>query len=117
MAKAHVLESAGARATIAWHVPIPAGNNQVGVSWQVALRDSEVAGGTVLPPGDGAGGTISLAEMTAINAGSIHEVVTSLEVPPDVDPNAFLDENHAAIVIETQQVLQDRLKYAGFTRA
>lgn len=117
MAKAHVLESTGVRAMIAWHVPIPAGNNQAGISWQVALRDSEVAGGTVLPPGDGAGGTISLTELAAINAGSVHEVVTSLEVPPDVDANAFLDENHAAIVIETQRMLQDRLKYVGFTRA
>ena len=52
-----------------FHIPIPATNNAVGVSWQVALVDS--LGGadaidSVLPG-------ISSAELAAMKAGSIYE--------------------------------------------
>lgn len=120
MARAHVLDSNGGGASrIAWHFSVPAGNNDAGIAWTVALANSSLRSTSVLPDGSGNGGSISAAEKANLANGSVYEWVDSLEIPPGMtagQANAYLDEYHAAKQTEVYAMLQRRLRYAGYTR-
>jgi hypothetical protein len=124
MSEVHVLTAKGRNLELALHIPIPAGNNLAGVSWQSALVTSGLGGTTVLKDGDGTGGTISGTEKTAIvSTGSVFERVVSYDMGGDFDglstalKNARIDAVFAAAKAEAQSVLQARLQYFGYTRA
>lgn len=120
MANVHILDKQGALYRAAFHVPIPGGNNSAGVAWSAALLRSGIGGTTVLPDGDGTGGTISATEKTAITNGTVYEVVDN------IDPmsggtggaaiNATLDALYAAKQTEVQQLVQGQLSQYGRTR-
>lgn len=120
MAKCHVLATSGANTQVALHITVPAGNNSAGIPWATVLKNSGIGGKTVLPDGDGTGGTISAAEKTSVvtNA-TVYEVVVSTPIPAGMSAataNAFLDALHAAAVIEQQDNIQKQLAQFGFTR-
>lgn len=120
MAKAHVLDTAGGLTRVAFHITVPAGNNAAGIAWSTALKNSGIGGKTVLPDGDGTGGTVGTVEKTSIvTAGTTFEVVRQVPIPTGLtlaQANAFLDDLHADLVTEIQPQLQARLNYFGFTR-
>lgn len=119
MGKAHVLDGNGVT-RIVFHIAVPAGNNSAGISWVNAVKNSGLGGTTVLPDGDGTGGTISTAEKLELTNGTTYEYVWSdVPVPAGMNvaqANAYLDALHAAAVVEIQAQLQNRLRYFGYTR-
>lgn len=119
MAKAHVLDTAGGLTRVVFHVDVPTGNNSAGTAWASVLVNSSTGGTTVLPDGAGTGGTISAAEKTSIQGGTVFEVVDRVQIPLGLNAaqaNAFLDAVHAAKVVEAQAQITARLTYFGFTR-
>ena len=78
MANSHILEQlAPGRFRVVYHVAIPATNNAAGVAWRTAIVNSRDATRpvSVLPDGDGTGGTISAAEKAQLTSGAVYEVV------------------------------------------
>jgi hypothetical protein len=78
MANTHVLEQlAPGRFRVVYHVAIPATNNAAGVAWRAVIVNSRDATQpvSVLPDGDGTGGTISAAEKAQLTSGAVYEVV------------------------------------------
>lgn len=61
--------------TIVYHIPIPNSNNRVSVNYRTAIINSGIGGKTILPDGDGTGGTISAAEKSSIQSGALYEHV------------------------------------------
>ena len=120
MADIHVITIANGRAQMVCHIPIPAGTNAAGVSWQAALVNSGIGGTTVLLDGDGSDGTIGAAEKASIQAGALFEVVTDELIPDSVSTGptrlTYIDAVYNAIVAREQARLQSQLKYFGFTR-
>lgn len=122
MAKAHVLTTSGEQIRIAFHVAVPVGNNVAGIAWTTAIRNSGLGGRTVLPDGDGTGGTISVAEKTNITTdGTVYEVVRTVQssqirTDTAAHANADIDALHAALVTEIQPQLQAQLNVFGYTR-
>lgn len=120
MAKAHVLDSAGAETRVAFHIAVPAGNNSAGIAWSAAVKNSGVGSTTVLEDGNGQGGTIGATEKAEVTNGTVFEKVVSTSIPAGMNAaqaNAFLDALHADLVTEVQADLQARLAYFGYTRA
>ena len=119
MANVHALDTQGGQTRLVFHIAVPAGNNSVGTAWSAVLVNSGTGGTTRLPDGTGSGGTISSAEKTAIQAGTVYEVEDRVVVPPGMNAaqaNAFLDALHAAKVIEVQGHVTARLNLFGYTR-
>lgn len=122
MADYHVLTGSadGNAFTVVFHLPVPgAGNNRAGVQWRTALVNSGLGGRTVLPDGDGTGGTVSAAEKAGIEAGAVHEVAEQVSTHPgETAPQLRdrIDARHAALVASVQAELQGRLTYYGFVR-
>ena len=78
MSDIHVLESSGlGRFRVVYHIRIPSSNNSAGVSWRTAVANSKVKplSPSVLPDGDGTGGTISGPEKAQILSGEIYEII------------------------------------------
>ena len=78
MANSHILEQlAPGRFRVVYHVAIPATNNAAGVAWRTVIVNSRDANLpiSVLPDGDGTGGTISAAEKAQLTSGAVYEVV------------------------------------------
>jgi hypothetical protein len=118
VANIHALRYDGTSISGVAHVAIPPGNNSAGVSWQVALIRSGLGGTTVLPDGDGTGGTISAAEKSQIASGALYEAPITLR-PESVAPagiGAYVDSVFAQTTADVQAELQRRLKYFGYTR-
>ncbi len=120
MANIHVLDRQGNGWRVAVHIAVPAGNNAAGLAWATALLRSGNGGTTVLPDGDGTGGTVSAAEKTSVTNGTVLEVL-DVAAPPSnattaVAINAWLDAYHAAKVAEVQARLQTELQQYGRTR-
>lgn len=68
--------------TVVIHMDTPAGNNAAGISWATAILRSGMSKGTsVLPSGDGTGGTIDAAELSAIGAGTRFEFMGTCPLP------------------------------------
>ena len=122
MSEVHVITTGGRQMRIVCHVPVPAGNNSAGVSWQTALVNSGIGGTTVMKDGDGTAGTISAAEKTSLTTGAIFEVIVPMDLGNDFDglsaaaKNARVDAAFNAAKAELQTRLQSDLKYFGFTR-
>jgi hypothetical protein len=102
------------------HIPIPSGAaNRAGVAYRTALINSGYGGKTVLPDGDGTGGTISAAEKTQVQAGALFEVVDNFPTnPAETAPQlqVRLDARHNALVTEHQDRITKRLTYFGYVR-
>lgn len=104
---------------IAYHLPIPNTNNRVGINYRTALVNSGLGGKTVLPDGDGTGGTISTAEKADITSGAVFEVVEAFATNPGQTLGqlaAAVDARHAALANvngPTIQGLASRLSYYG----
>jgi hypothetical protein len=118
MANIHVLETDGPEFRVAAHVPISDDVNTAGVNWRTVVINSGRGGKTILPAGDGTGGTISDKELEDIASGAIIEVVEI--VKPDsrmgdkqIDPG-YLEEVSQEI---SGRVLKDlhNLRYFGAT--
>lgn len=78
MANSHILEQlAPGRFRVVYHVAIPVTNNAAGVAWRTVIVNSRDANLpiSVLPDGDGTGGTISAAEKAQLTSGAVYEVV------------------------------------------
>lgn len=121
MSDMHVLTGNNGNAwTVVMHFDTPAGNNVVGVPWADAVVNSGLGGTTVLPDGDGTNGTISAAEKTAIEAGTVfeHSVSFLMESGGTSNPEllATLDALYAVANSNQQAAVGSVLRYFGFTR-
>lgn len=120
MANLHILERTGDDFRVVVHVSVPGGNNSAGLAWVTAVLRSGRGGTTILPSGDGTGGTIAAAELTSIQAGSLVEVVTTLRIlsagQSGAQINAYLDGEFTRITTETQGALQAALAQYGRVR-
>ena len=114
MANTHVLTATGNTITLVLHIAIPATSNSVGVPWRTALTRSGIGGTTILPDGDGTGGTISTLEKADISSGAIYELVTSPKRMTTT--NAALDAFYAKVSAEILAGLQTQLAFYGHTR-
>ena len=114
MANTHVLTATGNTITLVLHIAIPATNNPRGVAWRTALVRSGIGGKTILPDGDGTGGTISALEKADVSSGAVYELVTSPKRMTST--NAALDEFYAKLSAETLAGLQTMLANYGHTR-
>jgi hypothetical protein len=105
--------------TIAYHVPIPSALNRVSINYRTAIINSGIGGKTILPDGDGTGGTISAAEKTSIGNGSILEVVEVFATNPGqtlAQLGAAVDARFAILSNAANPFLvgiQNRLAYFG----
>jgi hypothetical protein len=123
MADMHVLTKQGEKHRIACHIAIPNTNNPAGVNYRTALVRAGLSTPTsVLPDGDGTGGTIAAAEKTSLGAGALIERVLSLDITQGgtlttlAQINAYVDAWYAQVVTETQGELQAILAQFGRTR-
>jgi hypothetical protein len=118
MSDLHVLDGSGSAVHVACHIPIPAGNNLIGVGYQVAWVNSGRAVASAMPIGTGAG-QIAQAEANALTAGTLAEIV--LEMQPEA---VTTGPARIAMLRELWGQAQDRLtadlralRYYGFTAA
>jgi hypothetical protein len=120
MSNVHVLERGGATYRMAFHIPIPAGNNSAGLAWSAVLLKSGLGGTTVLVDGNGTGtdGGISTTEKAAIAAGTVFEVVDQVDTGglSGAPLAAFIDARFAARTTEAQARLSAQLAWWGQTR-
>lgn len=119
MARCHVLDTAGGLTRVAFHIDVPIGNNDAGTAWSTVLVNSGIGGTTILPDGTGTGGTISAAEKTSIQGGTVFESVDRVPIPRGLNAaqaNAFLDALHVAKTAEVQAQIQAQTGIFGFTR-
>ncbi len=120
MTRLHVLAGdIGGRYRCVLHEPVSAGNNAVGVAWRTALIRSKLGGTTILPDGDGNGGTISAAEKTQIVNGEIIEIILDFQDDPawnTTQRNAALDNEITKHSAEVLIRLQAQLRFFGYTR-
>ncbi|KKN26051.1 hypothetical protein LCGC14_0878570 [marine sediment metagenome] len=97
---------------VAMHFPVPAGNNAAGVPWRGALVASGIGGTTVLPNGDGTGGTISAADKALIQSGALLEHVESVRLGAG-NPQAAAEELYNSRKADKTAQLQARLNQYG----
>lgn len=121
MADMHVLTGDGNKWQVVMHIAVPGGTNAVGIPWSIALVNSGLGGSTVLPDGDGNGGTISSAEKVAVLAGTVFEHSTSVLVEsggsdgPGIQ--ATLRQMYASTKAGVQAAISRRLRYFGKTES
>ncbi|MFQ5760197.1 MAG: hypothetical protein ACE5HM_04390, partial [Acidiferrobacterales bacterium] len=117
MADMHVLKRTGDEYTVVMHFPIPATNNSAAIPWASALVNSGLGGTTILPDGDGTGGTISAAEKTSVLAGTILEHSASYLIESDgqasLKVQGALRTFYAREQATIQAKLQRELKWFG----
>jgi len=92
------------------HFDVPPGNNSAGVPWSDALVNSGQGGTTVLPDGDGTGGTISIAEKAFIEAGVIHEDVGDFRLLSDGGSSAKITGSAQKLYKARNTEVQSELK-------
>lgn len=112
----HVLEisvdGGKAHARVAMHIPTPAGNNAAGTSFAAALAEKNGTVTSVLP-------SITGPEQTALNDGSLVEVVETVELivaQSNAEKQAALDAAYTAAVAREQAEIQKRMWGWGFER-
>ena len=120
MSKAHILSGDGRGSwRVAFHFDVPDVNNAVGVSVRDLLITSGIGGSTVLPDGDGTGGTIDTGEKAAIVAGEVIEQVVSIKAKRDGTSGpkmrAEIQLQHAIRKAELIREVQTKLRYYGHT--
>lgn len=119
MANWHALtgDVAGNAFQVVFHIAVPnTGNNRAGIQWRTALVNSKLGGTTILPDGDGTGGTISAAEKSSVQSGAIYEYVLEIATNPGetaVQLRARVDTLHTALSTSVLAALQARLTYFG----
>jgi hypothetical protein len=118
MSNVHVLARSDGLYTMAFHIPIPAGNNSAGLAWSAVLIKSGVGGTTVIPDGTGTDGGISSTEKAALAAGTLFEVVDQVDIGglSGAPLAAFIDARFAARTTEAQARLSAQLQWYGQTR-
>lgn len=112
--------------TLVLHFPVPDVNNSAGINFRTALVSSGIGkqeGGrrTVLPPGNGIGGTISTAEEAQLDAGERFEHVKSFRAESGGTSNAQLRSSfrgcYASENVKVQANMASRLRYFGHTES
>lgn len=121
MADMHILAgSDSGQVRVVMHFDVPVGNNAVEVSWADALANSDLGGTTQMNEGT-AVWEITTEEKTAVEAGTIRELLVSFDVEKSgVQPADLRDHLRRQYVRrEANEVasLQKRLKYFGHTEA
>ncbi len=114
------------RWTLVMHFLVPDVNNVVGVNYRTAIVNSglgqhEDGRRTVLPSGDGTGGTIDATREALLDSGEMFEYVASYRVESGGTSNAqlqsaiqeFYDSQNAAV----QASVGSRLRYFGHTES
>lgn len=101
--------------TIIFHIPIPAVNNRVGVSYRTALVNSGIGGRTAMVEGV-APGHITTAEKSQIEAGELYEHVEVVHSSPGETPAQIatkIDTRFGELTAAIQTRLQNQLTYFG----
>lgn len=115
MSKIHVLEAAGDRQyKVIIHVPVPTGNNAVGMSWKSVLLASGKSGTSQLTVGTGPG-QISSAENAQIVAGDVIELSTTILAESGGAGQASIDAMVDAAIAENTASIASQYKYYGHT--
>jgi hypothetical protein len=102
------------------HVVTPAGNNSAAISWVTAYKNA-FAPASQLTAGDGTGGTISAAELAAVQAGTVLEIPAtfttsvSFEGESGAAQLAELDALYSAVTTARLAELQRMLQHFGQT--
>lgn len=121
MAKVHVLDQQSpGRYRCVLHFAVPAGNNSAGITWKNALLRAFGTPATILPDGDGTGGTISATEKASVVAGDVVERVVTIEAETGgtsaAAMGATVDAEAARLISEEQTRLGAQLKWFGVVR-
>lgn len=102
---------------VVMHFAVPSTNNSVGVNWRDTLVRSGLASVSVLPDGDGFGGTIDAAEKTQLANGEVVEHVETVLAESggitNADLQAILRSRYARASDRVLKRLQTKLKYYG----
>jgi len=102
----------GNRWRVVMHFPVPSSNNSAGVPWRTALVASDIGGTTILPDGDGTGGTITATDKARIQSGALLEHVESVRLG-DGDPQAAAEGLYNSRKTAKTLQLTDRLSQFG----
>lgn len=117
MSDMHVLTGSGESWNVIGHFAVPDQTNVASINYRTAIVNSGVGGTTVLPDGDGNGGSISAAEKSQIEAGELYEHAFSvrLEANGATTPAAvaLLKERYAEMKTRVVNKVKARLKYFG----
>ena len=124
MAIWHVLPGDSGVVRLVCHFPAPVGDNQANppISHALAAKRFGLSGTTVLPDGDGLGGTISAAEKTAILDGTTLEKVVGFDLGNDWESLSAVQQRNRADAIQARVAADETarlsrvLRYAGYTR-
>jgi len=117
MADYHILagDRYGNQYTVAYHIPVPNVNNEVGVNYRTALVEW-LGGASVIAS---AVPFIDSAELTQLQAGELFEVSEAFYSNPSetlIQRRDRLDVRYSQLVTTTQTVLQRMLGYWGYSR-
>jgi len=121
MADMHVIDGAGKGAwRVVMHFDTPDIDNAVAVNYRTAIKNSGLVDSTspsVLPDGDGTGGSISAAEKTDLVNGVKFEHVANLTLDgsgtTDSTRVAVLRAAYARLESDTVEKVKERLKFFG----
>lgn len=97
---------------VVMHFPVPAGINAASVTWRDALIASGIGGTTILPDGDGTGGTINAADKVLIESGALLEHVESVRLGSG-NPVSAAEELYNSRKADKTAQLQARLNQYG----
>lgn len=122
MSDMHVIDGDGRGSwKVVMHFAVPDADNDVGVNYRIALVNSGLKSTSVLPDGDGTGGSISTDEKNDLAAGILYEHVVSLRLDGSGTTNASrvanLKKLYAAAETEVINKLQKQLKLFGHNQA
>ncbi len=119
MARIHVTttDASSGNTVLVFHFPVPATPNLGGLSYRDALKASGRAT-TILPAGNGQGGTLTNTEATNIANGIVYEHVVQFQPDPFAADGlaAQVDALYAQTEAEVLGRLQPELRYYGLTR-
>ncbi len=119
MADIHVLQGDGLRYwTLVFHFSVPDQDNNVGVSYRVALVNSALGGTSQMVEGAGIG-QITTAELTSIQAGALYEFSLSFLAESGATNNtellAAIRAEYAKHEGPVLNHLRKQLRYFGYT--
>lgn len=122
MSNIHVLTRNGVGFDLVYHIPVNAGNNGAGIAYATAVTRSNYGGTTILPLGDGTGGTIDATEKASITAGTLVERRVTLDITQGGSLTTagqigtYLDQQFSAITTEIQAEIVTKLQHYGRVR-
>ena len=117
MANYHILAGRpdGNQLRVAFHLPVPSGDNAVGISYQNALALH--LGGEHISAVPAS--LLSAGEQTALNAGGLYEHIWQFDTRPEMtllEKREALDARYTDFASAIISQLQDRLEYYGYGR-